>query len=61
MVQSQQKVGDQTITEKPPVASFWNVYLLGIAMKLGGCTIAWNYGKILQTNKRFPCLLRLLF
>lgn len=41
------KVADSSIiptSEKQPQATFWNAYFLGIAMKLGGCTIAWNYG-----------------
>jgi amino acid transporter len=32
--------------EGPPNATWVNAFLLGIAMKLGGCTIAWNYGLV---------------
>lgn len=31
--------------EHSPKATIWHAYFLGLVMKLGGCTISWNYGK----------------
>ncbi len=42
-VTDERKEGDPCL-EPVARASFTHVYLLALAMKLGGCTIAWNYG-----------------
>ncbi len=42
-VTEERKESDQSI-EPVARATFTHVYLLALAMKLGGCTIAWSYG-----------------
>lgn len=36
-----------------PTATLLNVFLLGLGMKIGGCTIAWNYGLIVGFGEYF--------
>lgn len=46
------KIGEveEGAIEKPKqVVTFWHIYFLGMAMKLGGFAMGWNYGKSTKT------------